>query len=239
MHSTDTAKLPRVRLNRYGYNCIARHLFTALLVSLPLFIGAGTWDYTAGWLISSLTLAGWVVLSLVLAVTSPALLNQRGQRASAMPGTRRWDWIILGLYSLLLLLTPLLAGLDYRAGQAAAGPLPTVAGVALLVAHFALLTWSMSANRFFEATVRLQNGQQVVQSGPYRYVRHPGYSAVILGFLAVPLAAGSLLAGLPALAGVLVFTVRTALEDATLRRELPGYAAYAGHTRYRLLPGVW
>jgi hypothetical protein len=41
------------------------------------------------------------------------------------------------------------------------------------------------------------------------------------------------------LLGIVLFVVRTALEDNSLRNELPGYAAFAEQTRYRLLPGVW
>ena len=43
----------------------------------------------------------------------------------------------------------------------------------------------------------------------------------------------------PAAVIVIVFVIRTALEDRTLQVELPGYTAYAQRTRYRLVPGVW
>ena len=79
----------------------------------------------------------------------------------------------------------------------------------------------------------------VVSSGPYRIVRHPGYLAAIVGSLAAPLILGSLWAFAPVVAGALLFTARTALEDRTLRQELAGYPEYASRTRFRLLPGIW
>jgi protein-S-isoprenylcysteine O-methyltransferase Ste14 len=99
----------------------------------------------------------------------------------------------------------------------------------------------MAANRYLETTVRIQEerGHQVVNSGPYRFVRHPMYVGVILQFMALPMVLGSKWAFVPAGVVVLLFVIRTGLEDRTLRNELAGYAQYAESTRYRLLPGVW
>jgi protein-S-isoprenylcysteine O-methyltransferase Ste14 len=99
----------------------------------------------------------------------------------------------------------------------------------------------MVANRFFAAVVRIQSDRdhKVVTGGPYRVVRHPGYAGGIWAWLATPLMLGTLWAYIPALLTIAAMVVRTALEDQTLHSELPGYAEYAQHTRYRLLPGVW
>jgi protein-S-isoprenylcysteine O-methyltransferase Ste14 len=89
--------------------------------------------------------------------------------------------------------------------------------------------------------VRIQEerGQQVIDSGPYAWVRHPMYLGIIVLMLSIPLILGSLWALIPGgLIGAL-FTVRTALEDRTLQQELPGYPEYARRIRYRLLPWIW
>ncbi len=99
----------------------------------------------------------------------------------------------------------------------------------------------MASNAHFESTVRIQHdvGHAVVDGGPYQFVRHPGYASFVVGALGAPL----MLLSWPALATgptlAVWFVVRTALEDATLRRELPGYADYARRVRFRLVPGVW
>ena len=83
------------------------------------------------------------------------------------------------------------------------------------------------------------NGGKLEQVGPYRFVRHPMYTGMILSDVFLPLALGSWWVAVPAgLMIVLVFW-RTAREDQTLRAELPGYADYAQRTRFRLLPGLW
>jgi protein-S-isoprenylcysteine O-methyltransferase Ste14 len=79
----------------------------------------------------------------------------------------------------------------------------------------------------------------VVSSGPYRWVRHPGYLGTILMHLGVPFLLGSLWALIPGVLAAAVLVVRTALEDRALHAELPGYTAYAARVRWRLLPGVW
>ena len=79
----------------------------------------------------------------------------------------------------------------------------------------------------------------MVSSGPYRWVRHPGYAGALLAYLATPFLLASLWALLPALLLTVVLIIRTGLEDRTLYAGLSGYAAYAQRVRYRLAPGIW
>jgi protein-S-isoprenylcysteine O-methyltransferase Ste14 len=115
--------------------------------------------------------------------------------------------------------------------------------VALVIAAatFALVTWSMAANAFFSMIVRIQDDRKhaVADTGPYRFVRHPGYVGSIVFELASPILLGSLWALIPGVIAALLFLTRTALEDRTLHEELTGYPEYAQRTRYRLVPGVW
>jgi protein-S-isoprenylcysteine O-methyltransferase Ste14 len=230
------------RLNRYGANGFARQLSIPIFNAIMLFIGAGALDWMWGWVFTVVYFLGWLGLDLVLVRANPELLNERGKRARQLTGTKRWDWVVMSLYAVLLLAQPFLAGLDWRNGWSPApSPLVCLAGNALTILALAILAWTMAYNRFFEATVRIQEqrGHQVVSSGPYRYVRHPGYVGVILTLLAQPIALGTWTALTLGVIGGVLFVARTALEDRTLQRELPGYAEYARQTRYRLIPGVW
>jgi protein-S-isoprenylcysteine O-methyltransferase Ste14 len=114
-------------------------------------------------------------------------------------------------------------------------------GLAVHVAGAWLFGWSMGVNPFFEKTVRIQTerGHRVIDSGPYGFVRHPGYLGFMGWGVAVPLLLGSWWAFLPVLLAMVGIVVRTALEDLTLREELEGYQAYTTRVRYRLIPGVW
>ena len=99
----------------------------------------------------------------------------------------------------------------------------------------------MASNRYFSTLVRIQidRGHTVATSGPYRYVRHPGYTGYSASFFGMSLALGSLWAIIPAGFLTCLFVVRTVLEDRTLQGELPGYGHYARRVRFRLLPGIW
>lgn len=180
------------------------------------------------------------LLLALLARTDPALLAERMRIG---PGAKRWD---VALVSLMAVVGPAgtlaTAGLDARFGWT--GPMAwpaTLAALVVMTAGIALIAWAMLRNPFFSSVVRIQGerGHRVVSAGPYRYVRHPGYSGAALVFAAMPIVLGSHWALLPAAATICVTVVRTALEDRTLHRELAGYAAYAGRVRYRLLPGIW
>ncbi len=99
----------------------------------------------------------------------------------------------------------------------------------------------MGVNPFFEKTVRIQTerGHHVIDSGPYRYVRHPGYVGLFGWSLSAPLLLGSWWAFIPATLSVFALVIRTALEDQTLRDELAGYEEYVSRVHYRLIPGIW
>ena len=114
-------------------------------------------------------------------------------------------------------------------------------GYMLLIGGIAVTTWAQAVNPVFEPGVRIQTerAQQVITSAPYRFIRHPGYSAAIAIFIGIPLALASWWALLPAALAIALLVVRTSLEDRVLQAELLGYADYARRTRYRLLPGLW
>jgi protein-S-isoprenylcysteine O-methyltransferase Ste14 len=105
----------------------------------------------------------------------------------------------------------------------------------------ALIWWVMATNTYLSEVVRIQEerGHRVIKDGPYQFIRHPMYFGVILAVLCVPLALGSWWSLIPAALIVILFIIRTALEDRTLQAELPEYKDYADVVRYRLFPGVW
>jgi protein-S-isoprenylcysteine O-methyltransferase Ste14 len=111
----------------------------------------------------------------------------------------------------------------------------------LFVLGWVPVIWAMRVNRFFSSAVRIQSerGQHVISDGPYRIVRHPGYTAGLIVILASGVALGSWLSAAIGLLGVPILLRRTMKEDRMLRAELPGYAEYATRVKWRLLPGVW
>ncbi len=135
-----------------------------------------------------------------------------------------------------------MAGLDFRFSWSLHIP-PVIQSLALIgvVLGYVLGGWAMVVNKFFSAVVRIQKerNQTVISDGPYKFVRHPGYTGAILALLSMPIMLGSLWALLPAGFIASLTIVRTFLEDKTLQEKLEGYKEYAKKVKYRLLPGVW
>lgn len=229
-----------VRVQRSGRRLIGL-AFTMTFVQFAFLLGsAGTWKWANAWIYLGTVLVFQSVAITLLARRNPNLLNQRGNAFRA--DTKFFDRIILRLYLPLSLAGLVIAGVD--AGRLGWSAIPLGASVAALAALLLLGSiayWAMFTNPHFESTVRIQSdrGHRVISSGPYRYIRHPGYFGSIAAALLVPIVLGSWLAYLAYLPAAVLMVVRTALEDRTLHRELEGYAMYAKRVRYRLLPGVW
>lgn len=115
------------------------------------------------------------------------------------------------------------------------------AGLAGVVAGTAGLSWAMWTNRFFSARIRVQRerGHEVISTGPYRLVRHPGYATWMVQGFSLPFLLGSLWLLVPVGLQAVMFVFRTSVEERVLRQELPGYSEYAARVRSKLVPGVW
>jgi protein-S-isoprenylcysteine O-methyltransferase Ste14 len=213
---------------------------TVALFAGVLFGSAGRLDLPMVWAYLCAFSAFLLAFAVVMSRKDPGLLKER-RRAGA--GAKKWDRVLLAIYGVLFFVTWIVAGVDVgRAHWSDTVPLGLqMIGLVACAASFGLVWWATWLNTFFSRVVRIQEdrGHRVVTSGPYRYVRHPGYVGVILAWPGTALALGSWWAMLPAVGIVLVYVLRTALEDRTLHEELEGYAEYAQRVRYRLLPGVW
>ena len=119
---------------------------------------------------------------------------------------------------------------------------PMIVGLILFALANLAFIWIMRVNRYFSSVVRIQTdrGQKPVTTGPYAWVRHPGYAAAFVLLPASGLALGSWLAvAAIALTGLPLLLWRTIGEDRMLRAELEGYDDYARRVRWRLMPGIW
>jgi protein-S-isoprenylcysteine O-methyltransferase Ste14 len=222
-------------------NLIAFLLITTFYAALPLLI-VGRFDWTRGWIYAVLILFSTLGSRALAARKNPGILAERANSLSA-ENIKDWDKKMMPLVGILGPLTVLLvSGLDVRFGWSPV-QLGWIAPAALVMLTLGLLfsTWAFVENKFFSGTVRIQTerGHRVIDTGPYQYVRHPGYASAILIYLATPVYLDSLWGLIPALLTAILFTLRAALEDKTLQEELPGYYDYAKRTKYRLFPGVW
>jgi protein-S-isoprenylcysteine O-methyltransferase Ste14 len=213
-------------------------LVTLILLTI-LLLSAGRLDYWQAWVYAIISMSMNLVTLLVLR-DKPELLNERAKPGA---GIQKWDKAFLGLGLLLTLATQVIAGLD--TGRYHWSPdIPwtwSVLGVALNVLGMSLFLRAMRENQFFSAAVRIQNdrAQSVCTTGPYRFVRHPGYVGMIIGTLGFPFLFLSVWSVIPVVLSVANLVARTAMEDRFLANELKGYRDYQQTTRFRLLPGIW
>ena len=212
---------------------------TAAFAAL-LFVAAGTVAWPAAWAYLAIITGVMVAHGVIVVRLHPDLIEERLRPPA---GAKQWDKplaAIVGVAGPIVLL--LLCALDHRFRWS--GPTPAWAqgaGFFAVAAGGALSNWAVAANRFFSAIVRIQRdrGHHVVDTGPYRVVRHPAYAGAMIYMVGLTFALGSRIALAATTVLCAVLAVRTALEDRTLRNELDGYAEYARRVRFRLLPGVW
>lgn len=208
-------------------------------VGLFFFLPAGDLLWPRGWLFIAVNVAAFAVSIFWLRRVNPPIFAARSR---VQPGTKAWDRILIAiLLGTAALVFPVAALDDCRFHWSALSWPWLGLGYLLYLDGFSVTAWAMGENRFFEPGMRIQTerGHHVVDTGPYAVVRHPGYIAAIEIFLGMALALGSLWALLPAGLASALLVLRTAWEDATLQRELPGYREFATRTRYRLIPGIW
>ena len=210
-----------------------------LLFAALIFLSAWKLLYWQALLYLGVALVGTTLNHLLVGRDSDLTV----ERASRAREGEDWDKRILGAFFLVNVATFAVAGLDSgRFGWS--GPLPlavAVSGVLLMLVGQVLFAIAKRSNRFFSSTVRIQTerGHRVCEAGPYRYLRHPGYSGMLLSLLAFPLVLEAYWAFVPASLGAVLLIVRTLLEDRFLKEHLPGYVDYATRTRWRLIPRVF
>ncbi len=218
-------------------------LVMLLLFGALLFLPAGRLDWPLGWIYLGIVAVNMGINWACLWRWNPELIERRMHFGE---GTKTWDKVWGALIAPVMIAIFVVAGLEARADAAA---LPGAAltwagwllGLVIFVLGSGLFTWSMVVNPFFEKTVRIQTerGHRVIDTGPYAWVRHPGYVGFAGWLAGTPLLLGSVWALVPTGLALVGIVVRTALEDRTLQAELPGYPEYASRVRFRLIPGVW
>lgn len=205
---------------------------------LIFFGSAGRLNIPRAWIYFLIFFAYLLVMA--VALRDPGLLNERATRKKDL---RPWDVRVLIVYAVALISSYVVAGLDVgRFGWSPPVPIgAAVAAFAVFTSAMVLLGWALFSNTFFSTVVRIQTERDhsVATGGPYRYMRHPGYTAMISSFLAMPVAIGSLWALVPAFVAASALIIRTYLEDRVLQAELDGYVDYATRVRFRLVPGLW
>jgi protein-S-isoprenylcysteine O-methyltransferase Ste14 len=234
--SQNKSLTPNAALAKMLASWLAGTILTAALI----FIAAGRLDWPLAWLFVLAWSMFKVVFITLLRWRNPGLIVERATRHE---NTQPYDRWILPAYFVLAFGAIVVAGLDggrFRWSGGMPVSLVIISYIIYLLGNF-LAAWAVDANAFFSSESRLQVDRQqtVTRSGPYRFVRHPGYLAAVILWPATGPMLESWWAVLPGLLAALMMFIRTVYEDRMLQAELPGYKDYAQQVRYRLFPGIW
>ena len=207
-------------------------------MALILFATAGTLRYWQGWVYWGLCWLSFGAMTLDLIRHDPGLLARRmegGSGAEIRP-VQKWIQAIAGAGFLGLLIV---SALDHRRGWS------TLPLGAVLLGDLAVLLGCYVIHRVFRenrhaaATIRVEAGQTLTDTGPYAIVRHPMYSGALLLLFGTPPALGSARGLIVALLLLAAIVARLLDEERLLARDLPGYRDYLARVRSRLVPGLW
>ena len=236
MTAADNLAQKPERLNRR--RLVGFLLGLPVYLALFMFLPAGTWAWTMGWLFIVVFLGTLAGAALYLWRVNPDMVVAR---TGFHEGTKRWDKILLWFFLPAVYAIIPVAALDERFQWSGLPWWVCGVGYVLFLAGMGIVAWAEAVNKFFEVTVRIQTdrGQTVIDTGPYAIVRHPGYVGGILFCVGIALCLGSLWALIPAGLASALLVLRTQWEDQTLQAELPGYKEYTQRVRSKLIPGVW
>ena len=206
-----------------------------LFVGVLLFLPAGTFSYTNGWLLMGLLFIPMLILGIVLLIKAPDLLAKR-LNAKEKEATQKG---VIGLSILMFIVGFVVAGLDFRFGWS---HIPLwIIGIAsvIFLISYGFYAEVMRENVYLSRTIEVQENQKVVSTGLYSIVRHPMYSATIWLFLSIPLILGSWWSLLCFLPYVQIIMLRIKNEEEVLEKGLEGYTEYKKRVKYRILPLIW
>ena len=214
--------------------------FIVIIPFIPLLISRD-WGWWEAWLYALLYIFGFLISRMLAARRHPDLIVERA-KFLRHADAKNWDKLLSPMLGLGGITVLVIVGLDALLGWSPAYSLEQkIFALVIITSGYVLGSYALIENRFFSGMVRIQidRGHHVITTGPYRWMRHPGYASAILTYLGTPIFLDSGWAFLPVFFLWVILIIRTSLEDKTLQAELEGYREYSGRVRYRLIPGVW
>ncbi len=217
------------------FEAIAKFLLGVILVCALVFLPAGTFNFTQGWLFVSILFIPMFFAGIVMMIKNPVLLKKRLDAKEK----EKDQSVVVKLSGLMFILGFVLAGLGIRFSWYVLPMWVTYISVVLFLIAYLLYAEVLRENTYLSRTIKVEEGQKVVDTGLYKIVRHPMYSVTLLLFLSIPLILGSLYAFIIFLAYPFIIAKRIKGEEELLLRELDGYADYKKRVKYRLVPFIW
>jgi len=217
------------------FSAIIKFLLGVVLVGALIFLPAGTILYFNGLLLMGILFVPMFLAGIVLMVKNPSLLKSRLDAKEK----EKDQSLVVKLSGLMFLAGFIVAGLGFRFNWYTLPIGVSIGGAVVFIIAYILYAEVLRENTYLSRTIKVQEGQKVVDTGLYGIVRHPMYSVTLLLFLSMPIVLGSLYAFAIFLAYPFIIAKRIKGEEELLERELEGYSEYKKKVKYRLIPFIW
>lgn len=217
------------------FSAILKFLLGVLLVGVLIFLPAGTLNYFNGWLLMGILFIPMFFAGIVMMIKSPNLLKSRLNAKEKL----KEQSLVIKLSGLMFLVGFILAGLGVRFNWYVLPKGVSIGGAVAFLLAYVLYAEVLRENTYLSRTIKVEEGQKVVDTGLYAIVRHPMYSITLLLFISIPIVLGSLYSLIVFLAYPFIIAKRIKSEEEFLEKELTGYKEYKKKVKYRLIPFIW
>ena len=217
------------------FEAIIKIILGIVLVGLLIFLPAGTFDFFNGWLLCGILFIPMFLAGIVMMIKSPDLLKRRLDAKEKLGEQKT----VIKLSGLMFVVGFILAGLDFRYGWLVVPSFISIIGSIFFIIAYLLYAEVLRENTYLSRTIKVEKNQKVIDTGLYKIVRHPMYTATIILFLSMPLVLGSIISLVVFLAYPFIIIKRIKSEEEFLEKELIGYKEYKKKVKYRLIPFIW
>lgn len=217
------------------FEAIIKFLLGVILVGLLIFLPAGTFNYFNGWLFMGVLFIPIFIAGIVMMIKNPQLLASRLD----IKEKQKEQSILIKLSGFMFIVGFVLAGLDYRFQWIQVSPIVSYIASGVLVLAYILWAEVLRENKYLSRTIKVEEEQQLIDTGLYGIVRHPMYLASVILFLMMPLVLGSVVSLFVFLFYPIIIVFRIINEEEVLEKELKGYIEYKKKVKYRLIPFIW
>ena len=210
------------------FEAIIKFLLGVVLVGLLIFLPAGTLDYLFGWIFMGILFIPMFIVGIIMMIKNPTLLASRLNAKEK----QKEQGIVIKLSGLMFVIGFLLAGFDYRYKWLTLSPIVSYIALGVFLLSYVMWAVVLKQNTYLSRTIKVEEGQQVIDKGLYSVVRHPMYTATIFLFLSMPLVLNSLVAFFVFLIYPILIIIRIIHEEKFLEKELNGYKEYKKKVKY-------
>ena len=216
-------------------SAIVKFLMGILLVGGLIFLPAWSLSFYRGWLFMGILFIPMFLAGIVMMWKNPDLLRRRLDAKEK----QKEQGIVIKLSGLMFVAGFVLAGLDYRFQWWQLPPISSYIASGVFLGAYVMWAVVLKQNAYLSRTIKVEEGQTVIDKGLYGVIRHPMYTATIFLFLSMPLILGSMVAFFVFLLYPILIVVRIIYEEKVLEKELGGYTEYKKKVKYRLIPFIW